>query len=249
MNYNSNKEVNLFEEKDLKNEISTGSSNLNENLIHNKIKYFRTVCVHKNYYEINGNIFRIRKFKKKINGKGMLIRHTKLSCDNISRKIKSWVISDLIKFINKNYLKRKKIRFYIINKSVSYNTSIKFNNNLLDSPVEFILSKDISKKIKSKNFGLDNNKKIIEIIKENQNNEYKYNDIIEILNMNFFDCLKYYIGAGNEKITPLEGFESEYNKRKIPKSKYFQKLESFVINMKKYYSDLKFRIKMNNEMK
>ena len=222
------------------NEPPTGSTYLNDNCsVKSKDKKFFTAYpYHKHYREIKGKIFRIRKYNKRLNKIGMLKRHTKKYCDSMSRKIKSWVIADLIKFINK---KLKEKRFYIISKEVSYNIKLGFNKNLLGKTVEDILSNDISKKTKIKD--LKHNKNLIKEIKD-QNNEYQ--DIKNILGLNFFVCIKHYIGE--EKIDSLEGFKCD-KMRLSSESEYFDKFIYFVKNMEKYYSDIKFRKKMREEMK
>ena len=230
------------------NEPSTISTCLNDNFSpkskDKKVSIF--YLDHKNYREIKGQIFRIRKYHKRINKIDMLIRHTKYSCDSMSRKIKSWVIVDLIKFINKKLKKKastkEKIRFYILDKEVSYNVKIDFNKKLLKKTVEDILSNyNISKKTKNEEF--DHNKNMIGEIKA-QNHEY--DDIKNILGLNFFVCIKHYIGV--KKIKSLEGFKFD-NKRKKSISEYFDKFKKFVKNIENYYNDKEFRKKMKEEMK
>ena len=230
------------------NETPINSTCLNDNfsIKRKDKKLFIVYLYHKNYREIKGKIFRIRKYNKKLNKIGKLKRHTKNSCDSMSRKIKSWVIVDLIKFINKKLKKRastnEKIRFYILDKEVSYDIKVLSNRYLLDYTVERILSKYyISKKTKNKN--IEHNYNIIQKIK-GQNNDYQ--DIKNILGLKFFVCIKHYIGE--EKINFLEGFEFD-NKRKSSISEYFDKFKKFVKNMKKYYDDSDFRKKMKDEMK
>ena len=223
------------------NEPPTGSTYLNDNCsVKSKDKkFFIAYPYHKHYREIIGKIFRIRKYNKRLNKIGMLKRHTKKYCDNMSRKIKSWVIADLIKFINK---KLKEKRFYIINKEVSYNINLDFNKTLLlNNTVEDILSNYISKKTK-----IEEPKHNINLIREIkvQNNEYQ--DIKNILGLNFFVCIQHYIGE--IKIDSLEGFKCD-KMRLSSESEYFDKFIYFVKNMDKYYSDIKFRKKRREEMK
>ena len=169
----------------------------------------------------------------------------------MSRKIKSWVILDLIKFINKKLgekiLKPENIRLYIINKNVSYNIKIDYNRKLLEKKVEDILSNDISQKIKNKKIkkDLEYNKKIIIEIKNNKNN--KFDDIIKILDLKLLDCIQHFIG--NKKIDVLDGFEDLYNNKKLKINNYKNSFENFVKNIERYYTDSEFRINMNNKKK
>ena len=169
----------------------------------------------------------------------------------MSRKIKSWVILDLIKFINKKLgekiLKPENIRLYIINKNVSYNIKIDYNRKLLEKKVEDILSNDISQKIKNKKIkkDLEYNKNIIIKNKKNKNN--KFDDIIKILDLKLLDCIQHFIG--NKKIDVLDGFEDLYNNKKLKINNYKNSFENFVKNIERYYTDSEFRINMNNKKK
>ena len=246
MEFQYNKDGYQKENIQLNNEISTDSSLLKKQSIPSKKYIFYTIKK-----QIKGKIFLIKKLKKKLNRQGKPIIHSKKSCDNMSRKIKSWVIFDLIKFINKKLgekiLKPENIRLYIINKNVSYNIKIDYNRELLKKKVEDILSNDISQKIKNKKIkkDLEYNKKIIIEIKNNKNN--KFDDIIKILDLELLDCIQHFIG--NKKIDVLDGFEDLYNNKKLKINNYKNSFENFVKNIEKYYTDSEFRINMNNKMK
>ena len=169
-------------------------------------------------------------------------RHDVRSCDNMMRKIKSWVISDIIKFINKKLKEAKKIskknlRLYTIIKVQSYKTTIQYNRVLLRKKMDDILSDKVSEKTKIKSF--DHNKNIINKIKEE-----KYDIIKEILNLNFLECINHYIEK--EKKDCLEGFEEEFNLKKERISNYKDRFLEFVNNIEKYLYDKDFRIKMKN---
>ena len=248
INENKTKNVNL-ERQIIINENTTAItpfSNINSSnkQIPNNI-YFNTFQFNKKGNKLlkqKGKYFLIRKRKRKQGDNG---KHTKAkaSYDNISRKIKSWIISDLIKFINKkfgekNIKKKLQIKLYIINNTQAYNTTINYNINLLEKKACDILSENVSQKVKIK---YDHNKKIIEKILVNK----KFDNIIEILNLNFLDCMDHYIGK--KTIDLLRGFEAGYKERKKSITDYGKRFESFVNNYEQYYSDKNFRILMNRK--
>ena len=209
---------------------------------------------------IEGKVFIIDKFKRRIkNKKGrrnkhsfLILRkalHGNLVCDNMSKKIKSWTISSIIKFINKKLVikgddngkktKKKNLGiFHIINRTLTNNTVIQYNRELLQKKIYEILSNNVSKKTKVKDE--KHNSKLIEKIKE----ENKYIDIINILNLTFLRCINHFIGK--EKIESLKGFE-KYYQVKIASINYVKRFSQFVNNIEKYYSDKDFRIKMNKK--
>lgn len=209
---------------------------------------------------IEGKVFIIDKFKRRIkNKKGrrnkhsfLILRkalHGNLVCDNMSKKIKSWTISSIIKFINKKLVikgddngkktKKKNLGiFHIINRTLTNNTVIQYNRELLQKKIYEILSNNVSKKTKVKDE--KHNSKLIEKIKEDN----KYIDIINILNLTFLRCINHFIGK--EKIESLKGFE-KYYQVKIASINYVKRFSQFVNNIEKYYSDKDFRIKMNKK--
>lgn len=209
---------------------------------------------------IEGKVFIIDKFKRRIkNKKGrrnkhsfLILRkalHGNLVCDNMSKKIKSWTISSIIKFINKKLVikgddngkktKKKNLGiFHIINRTLTNNTVIQYNRELLQKKIYEILSNNVSKKTKVKDE--KHNSKLIEKIKEDN----KYIDIINILNLTFLRCINHFIGK--EKIESLKGFE-KYYQVKIASINYAKRFSQFVNNIEKYYSDKDFRIKMNKK--
>ena len=202
-----------------------------------------------------GKIFEIKKQIIVLNKKENTIRHTNQDCDNMSRKIKSWVIDYVRKIINKKIKdkeakkqarKKNNYYLYIIKKSQAYSIKINDNSNLLVKKVEDILSEDISKKIKGINIkiNIDHNKKIIQKIKENE----EYSDIIEILQLEFLDCIKNFMGK--KEIECIKGFENNgyISKKKLLKDDESKsRFESFVNNIEKYYKDKPFRIEMNKK--
>ena len=211
----------------------------NNNISFNTIKYNKKG---NEILMIKGKYFLIRKRKRKL---GQNKKHTKTSYDNMSRKIKSWMIFDLIKFINKkfeekekNINKKYKTKLYIINNTQAYNTTINYNNILLKKKVHQVLSENVSKKVKIE---CKHNKKIIKKILDDN----KYNDIIEIFNLNFLECINHFIGKTT--VESLKGIEIGYQEKTKSLTNYKEKFESFVNDYEQYYSNKNFRIEMNKK--
>ena len=168
-------------------------------------------------------------------------RHNVKSCDNMLRKIKSWVISDIIKFINKKLKeanknsKKNKLRLYTILKEQSYKTNINYNRVLIGKKMDEVLSDKVSEKTKIKY--LNHNKNIINKIKEE-----KYDNITKILNLTFLECIDHYIGK--KTIDCLEGFEEEFKLKEEKISNYKDIFLRFVNNIEKYLNDKNFRKEM-----
>lgn len=120
--------------------------------------------------------------------------HSKESIDNIKIKFKRLFFNNLTEFLN-NKLKKSKnlklnsLRFIKLNSSYIERLKKNVNLEMLDSPASAVLSRDISKKYK--NFDKDHNKKIIDLIYE-ENDE----NLMSILNkrigqlMKIFSCSK-----------------------------------------------------------
>ena len=146
----------------------------------------------KNYFNINitnndENKKKLKRGRKKKDAvdKG---KHTKLSEDNIIRKIKTFVINSYQKFIKKiikdSNLKLKKLDPYI-----SENLKREFNIQLWNASLKDIYSKtNITKRCNNEN-GINVNKNIInKIYEDNKNNE-----VIKILNLTFGEVYEIFI--------------------------------------------------------
>ena len=171
--------------------------------------------------------------------------HGVRNCDNMLRKIKSWIISDIIKFINEKLKeenknrKKNRLRLYTILKDQSYNIKIDYNIELLGKKMDEILSEQVSVKTKKKS---SYNTIIINQIKKE-----KYDIVIDILNLTFLQCINHYIKK--ESLDCLKGFEEGFNKKREKISNYEDRFLKFVNNIKKYFYDKNFRIEMNNPQK
>ena len=146
-------------------------------------------------------------------------KHTKYDLDNRVRKVKVLFKNALLEFINS---KMKNIQVIVEIKGKKYIASellnirpkliedinINANKTLLVTPIKNILSDNISGAYK--NYPKDYNKIVIEKIFENEDNKI----LINILNMTFLECLKYYRKneeiISNDKYDCLKGLEKKY---------------------------------------
>jgi len=102
--------------------------------------------------------------------------HSKESIDNIKIKFKRLFFNNLNEFLNNKLkksknLKLKSLRFKKLNSSYIERLKKNVNLEMLDSPASAVLSRDISKKFKK--FDKDHNKKIIDLIYEENDENLK----------------------------------------------------------------------------
>ena len=178
--------------------------------------------------------------------------HSNLYCDNMFRKIKSWTISSIIKFINKKLLyegnesgkkkiKKKFLRkFYTIIGTLTNNIALQYNRDLLQKKISEILSNNVSKKTKVKE---EYNSKLIDEIRKDN----KYTNVINILDLTFLQCINHLIGK--ERIECLIGFEEYYQEKKEASISNLKRFNQFVNNIEKFLFDGNFRAEMNNQNK
>ena len=122
--------------------------------------------------------------------------HNRFSGDNIITKIKSILVNDCHEFINSminnNYDKDKKeIILKIDYKKNIVSLKRDYNLELLEKPLKYLFSLDVSDKYSSKKENKDYNEKIIkEIIEQKKHIEIEdYNTIKFILNISFNDWI------------------------------------------------------------
>ena len=173
-------------------------------------------------------------------------KHTKYNLDNRVRKVKVLLKDALLEFINSK-MKIEKMQLileiegkkYIAEKLLNIrpklmeDITIRANRTLIDTPIKDILSDDISGAYK--NYPLYYNKFVIEKIIENKNNK----NLIDILNMTFLECLKYYRKDKEilnvDKYACLKGLEKKYED--LPEllkkgvNDYDKKYEDGIINL------------------
>jgi len=174
-------------------------------------------------------------------------KHNKFSTDNIIRKIKVYLFSVLLSFINVSIKQESqtvdqnskekdysKIFLVKINQEYIKNINVNLTLKLLDSKLKNVFSKDVSKKVKS--FGLDKNKKLIEeMFAQN-----KLSKTIQILNMTLYQCLEHF--RGTQYYKELAGLEKEFNyvindlKNKGENEKYISEFIHLINIFKEFYN-------------
>ena len=189
-------------------------------------------------------------------------KHTKYNLDNQVRKVKVLFKNALLEFIN-NKMKNLKLtveingEFYIVKELLNIrpklieDINIKSNMTLFDTQIKDILSDDISGAYK--NYPKNYNKIVIDKILENPNNQI----LINILNMTFLECLKYYRKdeeiINDDNYACLKGLEKKYeNLSDILKKgfntydkEYEDGIFSLIENFETIYSEKTPRTKKN----
>ena len=243
---------NIFLEKSEENESSYGDSSFANVNLFNFNEMSRTEGLtnnitneEKNNNEIkakkNLTIFTITNTKKKHLGRkrksdSSKAWHNKYSDDNLRRKVKHLVIKSVMDFSNKkiyslykgnighNILKKE---FLILNKKQKSNANVEDNKAFLNKSIGDILSDKISEKYT--NFEKDHNKKLVEILKnENDLNiKFYFNNFF---NLTFLQCLEHY--RGSKYFDELNGIICfEEDKKNInDEDDYIKILEKYVKN-------------------
>ena len=177
------------EENEIKTNKSNSSiSNRNDVKVQKKIKIFVKMG---------------RKRKGEIYDKEKV--HNNESKDNIKIKFKRLFFKYLIKFLNDKLEKSKNLKlnslsFKKINSGYIKSLKKSLNLEMLDSPASVVLSRDIAKRYK--NFDRDHNKKVIDLIYE-ENEE----SLMNILNENIRRLMEIFCNEKKE-----EGLFKEYKR-------------------------------------
>ena len=180
--------------------------------------------VKKNYIEKNHCSDKIEKTldtKESCEKKGRLGRkrknddttgfHNKYSPDNILRKCKHIILSQLMEFINNkikeiyngnigNSLLKKEL--LTLNKQQKFNSNVIYNQDFLKKTLGDIFSEDISSKYS--NFFPEHNKELIIRLK-NEEDQNKKNYFEKLFNITYLQCINHFIGI--KKIDELNGLK------------------------------------------
>lgn len=197
--------------------------------------------------------------KKKNIKEGKKGKHNKFADDIIIKKVKHLVLRNLLEFINQ---KLKEIygenighsilkkQFLYFNKNIKSQTSVRYNQALLNTKLGDIFSEDVSKIYpeQRKNF---NKNLVSKLINENEKEKKEY--FKKLFDLKFSDCLDHF--SGNKKIGELDGmncidevlkekdYEQEYREVLI----YFIKNFNIIINNKKPRDSSKKEKKRNKK--
>jgi hypothetical protein len=205
------------------------------------------------------SINKIKKINKKLGRKKLTdnketkVLHDKYSFDNTVRKIKAKLFNSILVTLNESLeqeennnntqqRKRKiKVRngcFLKIEQKTIINTNIKDNLELLNTTLKKIFSRDVGKKVaKYSVYGENYNKNLIKKIEENNK---KYKNTNDILNMTFFQCLEHF--RKSEYYEELSGLELEYDNiinemKKTEEKDYVDSFKAYLITYEKIYEN------------
>ena len=190
----------------------------------------------------NNNIIKKKKGRKR-KGDTTESEHTKFDCDNTIKKIKSIIINELFKFINKKIeeILGKDAGYGFVKKCLKKlcqdqikNTKIDFNRDFLYKKLQNIFSENVTSR--TTYYSNDWNKKlIIGLINDNDEKRSKY--FKGLFNITFLDCLKYF-RSENISNKYLEGFPkfSDYKRKNlnIDGEDYIEHLSEFLLNYEKF---------------
>ena len=205
------------------------------------------------------SINKIKKTNKKLGRKKLTdnketkVLHNKYSFDNTVRKIKAKLFNAILAILNKSLeqeennnntqqRKRKiKVRngcFLKIEQKTIINTNIKDNLELLNTTLKKIFSRDVGKKVANYSiYGENYNKNLIKKIEENNK---KYKNTNDILNMTFFQCLEHF--RKSEYYEELSGLELEYDNiinemKKTEEENYVDSFKAYLDTYEKIYEN------------
>ena len=208
--------------------------------------YYRNIIKNKNISLNFGNEEEIIKAKKKCGRKRMRQEdnndnkneHNKFSDDNIRKKIKHLVLKSLLEFINNkikimykgnigNGIFKKELQ--TINAFQKSNSNVNFDKDFLKKNIGEIFSEKITARFT--NFPLNNNKIIIEKLKNEKDENLKiyFN---KLFNINFLQCLKHF--RGDSHIIELEGLKCFSQIKNDILNKYTKDGEDYIGNLEYY---------------
>lgn len=175
---------------------------------------------------------------KKRKASNLKRKHNKFCDDNLRRKIKHIIISNLLNFINKKIydfydgdlgegMLIKK--FLTLKHEQTANAIIDYNIKFLDKKIADILSDDISTIYT--NYPKEHNKNLIRKLIEDKDKDININNyFINLFQLTFLQCLKHF--RKSENIKELEGFidYDEFLKQFNQEKDYKECLEYYIQN-------------------
>jgi predicted RNA binding protein with dsRBD fold (UPF0201 family) len=177
--------------------------------------------------------------------------HNKFSDDNLRRKVKHIVLSDMMKFINNkiselykgnigNGIFRKEL--LTINQKQKANAKVQFNQEFLNKKLGDIFSEDISTRFTI--YPLNHNRQVITDLR-NETDESKRIYFNNLFNISFLDCLKHF--RGDIVIDELIGLSGMKNVEETFKEdyEYLETLQYYIMN----YEDITKNKKKRNRKK
>jgi len=221
------------------NLVSEFNNNQLENLLGNNKN---TNSKSSNVDDQRDNSNNSKKLGRKRKNDGTKGKHNKFSKDITLVKIKTLIINELHKFINRkieiilgNDLGEGIVRKSLmkLNGKQNSNASIEFNRNFLNKTLQNIFSENVTSRISL--HVKDINKKIIDGL-INDKNEKISNYFKGLFNLTFLDCLRYFRGENisTEYLKGLSRF-SDYKRKKeeLEGKEYIEHLSTFLQNYEK----------------
>lgn len=162
--------------------------------------------------------------------------HNKFSDDNLRRKIKHIVLSNIMGFINEkidilyngnignNIFKKK---FLTFNKNQKADATVNYNQNFLNKSLGDIFSDEISAKFT--NFRIDHNKILVKTL-INEKDEKKRVYFNNLFKLSFLECLKHFRRSVNiEELDGVRCFD-EFKETLNEEDEYIRLLEYYINN-------------------
>lgn len=162
--------------------------------------------------------------------------HNKFSDDNLRRKIKHIVLSNIMGFINEkidilyngnignNIFKKK---FLTFNKNQKADATVNYNQNFLNKSLGDIFSDEISAKFT--NFRSDHNKILVKTL-INEKDEKKRVYFNNLFKLSFLECLKHFRRSVNiEELDGVRCFD-EFKETLNEEDEYIRLLEYYINN-------------------
>ena len=181
--------------------------------------------------------------------------HNKFSDDNLRRKVKHIVLSDMMKFINNkisvlykgnigNGIFRKEL--LTINQKQKANAKVQFNQEFLNKILGDIFSEDISTRFTI--YPLNHNRQVITDLR-NETDESKRIYFNNLFNISFLECLKHF--RGDIVIDELIGLSGMKNVEETFKEdyEYLETLQYYIMNYEEITKNKKKRNRKKKDEK
>ena len=225
-------EKNTEPDSNQNNKIPESKNNMNNNEEEKNIKIQKDINIKK-----KGRI-------KKVDINNKIVKHDKLSEDNIIRKLKRYILDYIILMLNQS-IKFKSGKFRPLNKIMKERLKRDENVELLNKTIANIFSNTKMNKVSEKK--RKSNKDLIEKI-YNENIE---KETIKILNMSFQEILNeirdkyldYFLSKIKEKEIKIE------NKKDFDIEEYINNAKNLLLNFEDYFRKKKGRNRIKNGIK
>ena len=183
---------------------------------------------------------------RKKNGESGL--HNKSSFDNITRKIKPILVDTMLDFLNEKIseVNESNSKLAKLNQKQASDTTVTFNQNLLNKNFKDIFSENITLKCTAiiSKFGIDYNKKLIQKIYDANKKNGSYENTVKIFERKFLEVLEHC--RGSKYYDELKGLKEKFSEKVEKKLKneseeYKNEFWNVINNFEKEYENRKTR--------